>query len=351
MTVPKPSEVLPGGGAPMEPAKYLNFLDREYLAGYVGQGGAAVKLMVTGSDDVARELADGLAMLGRAEEPGAGFLHVAVDAVATRVHMIDQIFAAVARQVDWIALAAAVVRRTYDQVGFPAPEKDERGADIGPDDGLSVATVAGYHEIDAAELYRSVRRGLEHVVLDDVTLSHEFRVAMLRLCQERLGRGDVDSAERDSVLAWLHGERVPATALRKVGLYTRVARHTARPLLISLSRWVRRAGRSGVVLLLDLERLAVTRRPPAGLRDGHYYSKAAALDVYEVLRQLIDATDEMEGLFVAVLLPPELVTDEGRGLPAYTALQLRVADEVRDRRRPNPYAALTRVGVRLEAVR
>ncbi len=198
---------------------------------------------------------------------------------------------------------------------------------------------------------RSVRRGLEHVVLDDVTLSHEFRVAMLRLCQERLGRGDVDSAERDSVLAWLHGERVPATALRKVGLYTRVARHTARPLLISLSRWVRRAGRSGVVLLLDLERLAVTRRPPAGLRDGHYYSKAAALDVYEVLRQLIDATDEMEGLFVAVLLPPELVTDEGRGLPAYTALQLRVADEVRDRRRPNPYAALTRVGVRLEAVR
>lgn len=54
---------------------------------------------------------------------------------------------------------------------------------------------------------------------------------------------------------------------------------------------------------------------------------------------------------MAVLLPPELVTDESRGLPAYTALQLRVADEVRDRRRPNPYAALVRIGVRLEAVR
>jgi hypothetical protein len=101
---------------------------------------------------------------------------------------------------------------------------------------------------------------------------------------------------------------------------------------------------------MDLERLTVARRPPAGLRDG-YYSKAATLDVYEVLRQLIDATDEFEGLFVAVLLPPELVTDEVRGLPAYTALQLRVADEVRDRRRPNPYAALVRLGVRTEAVR
>jgi hypothetical protein len=100
-----------------------------------------------------------------------------------------------------------------------------------------------------------------------------------------------------------------------------------------------------------LERLSVARRPPAGLRDGNYYSKAAVMDAYEVLRQLIDATDELEGLFVAVQLPPDLLTDEGRGLPAYTALHLRVADEVRDRRRPNPYAALTRVGVRLEAIR
>jgi hypothetical protein len=63
-----------------------------------------------------------------------------------------------------------------------------------------------------------------------------------------------------------------------------------------------------------------------------------------VLLQLIDSTDELEGLFVAVLIPPELITDEARGLPAYTALQLRVADEVRDRRRPNPYAAMVRIG-------
>ncbi|MBA2558846.1 MAG: hypothetical protein H0V07_02990 [Propionibacteriales bacterium] len=45
------------------------------------------------------------------------------------------------------------------------------------------------------------------------------------------------------------------------------------------------------------------------------------------------------------------MSDEGRGLPSYTALQLRVADEVRDRRRPNPFASLVRLDVRLEAVR
>ena len=326
----------------MTTSEYLDFLGKEYLAAYVARGGSAVKLLVTGSDAGAAELADGLSSIGD------GFVHATVDAAATRVHMIDQVFAAVARQVDWISLASAVVREAYRRAGFPAPYGDRPDPSGGD---LSVAAVAAHHEVDAAELYRSVRRALEGAVLHDATLSHEFRVAMVRLCQERLGRGDVDTDERAAVLGWLHGERVPAADLRRVSLNARVARHNARPLLVSLSRWLRRAGRAGLVLQLDLERLAVARRPPAGLRDGHYYSKAAVLDAYEVLRQVIDATDEFEGLFVAVLLPPDLVTDEARGLPAYTALHLRVADEVRDRRRPNPYAALARLDVRLEAVR
>jgi hypothetical protein len=340
--IPERERDLSGGSAALAPAAYLDFLSKEYLANYVGRGGAAVKLMVVNGPDAAREIAEGLSTLGD------GFEYATVDAAGTRVHMIDQVFAAVARQLDWVAFAGAAVRVAYDRAGFPVPPEVGAG---GSDADLTVASVAAYHELDAAELYRSVRRVLEQTVLGDVSLSHEFRVAILRLCQERLGRGDVHADERASVLAWLHGEKVPAADLRAVSLHSRVARHNARPLLVSLTRWLRRVGRAGLVLQLDLERVAMARRPPAGLRDGVYYTKAATLDVYEVLRQLIDSTDEFEGLFVAVLIPPELVTDEVRGLPAYTALQLRVADEVRDRRRANPYAALVRVGARMEAVR
>ncbi|MGH3680451.1 MAG: BREX system ATP-binding domain-containing protein [Natronosporangium sp.] len=330
---------LPGGGAPVRPSEYLDFLATEYLASYVARGGAAIKLLVVGDGPAARELADGLATVD------GGFVPVVVDAASTKVHMIDQLFFAVARQLDWADLAAAAVRSAYQRVGSPPPTPP-------PDQtGLTITEVAAYHELDATELYRSVRRSLENAVLHDLTLAHEFRVAMLRLCQALLGRGDVSELEQAAVLGWLHGEKVPAAELRRVSLHAREARHNARPLLVSLTRWLRRVGRSGLVLQLDLERLAVARRPPAGLRDGLYYTKAMALDAYEVLRQLIDGTDELEGLFVAVLVPPELVTDEARGLPAYTALQLRVADEVRDRRRPNPYAALVRVGGRMEAVR
>jgi hypothetical protein len=314
--------------ATLDASEYLELVERDYLTGYVARGGAAVKL-VCGGDAVRGELAEGLA------RSGDGFEYASVDAATTRVHLIDQVFVTIAGQLDWVALAGAVVRSACERAALPVPDGH---------DGVDLAAIARHYEIDAAELYRSVRRAIEQIVMANTELSHEFRVAMLRLCQERLGRGDVTATERETVIGWLQGERLPAADLRRVGLHAKVSRHNARPLLLSLTRWLRIAGRSGLVLTVDLDRLAVARRPPVGLRDGHYYSKAATLDAYELVRQLIDATDELAGLFVAVLLPPALVNDEVRGLPAYTALQMRVADEVRDRRRVNPYAALVRVG-------
>jgi len=315
----------------IDAAEYIDFVAREYLAGYIDGGGAAVKLLAVGDDATRARLTS------KIRELDDGFAIVEVDAAGTRIHLVDQLFTAIARQLDWVALAAAVVRVALERAAFPAP---------GGDADIDLAAVARHHDVDAAELYRSVRRALEQIVLRDTELSHEFRVAMLRLCQERLGRGDVSLAERETVIGWLCGERLPAAALRGVSLQSKVARHNARPLLVSLTRWLRIAGRRGLVLHLDLDRLAVVRRPPPGLRDGHYYSKAATLDAYEMLRQLIDATDEFDGLFVAATLPAPLVQDEARGLPSYTALQLRVIDEVRDRRRANPYATMVRIGGR-----
>ena len=152
------------------------------------------------------------------------------------------------------------------------------------------------------------------------------------------------------MLAWLRVEPVALRLLRSASLHGRVGRHNARSLLVSLAAWRARVGGTGLVLDLDLSRLATARRPPLEERLGLYYSKAAVLDAYEVLRQLVDATDSLRSAYIAVTLPPELVTDDTRGLPAYSALHLRVIDEIRDRRRANPFAALVRLETRLEAV-
>lgn len=320
------------GGGSMGVADYANFLAEHYLADYLPHGGAAVKLAVAGSDTTTSRLHDSLKAAAHDQ------LFVALDAETTKLSQIDQIFFAVSRAIDWQQLAQAVARNAYDDIGFPAAAS------------VKVADVAALHEMDARELYRSVRRKLEQTLLGDLTLTRELRRAVLRLAQVELGSGDVDRQEHDAVLAWLTGEKVSVVALRPALIHSKIGRHNARDLLLSVSRLLLQTGGGGLVLLLDGARLAETRRPPAEQRTGIYYSKAAVLDAFEVLRQLIDATDDLRGVLAIMVVPPEVITDESRGLPAYDALRLRVADEVRDRRRANPFAALVRLEVRLEAV-
>lgn len=329
-----PSGVL--GGGVLKVDDYAVFLAGEYLASYVPAGGASVKVAVVGDGGAADRLESALA----AATAERGGLFVSVSAESTRVHMVDQIFFAVSRSVDWRGLAAAHVRAAYEDAAFPVPA----GAP------LVVAEVARRHDVDPRELYRSVRRLLERRLLGDPMITAEMGRAMLRLAQAQLGAGDVDTAEHDAVLGWLRGELRSITALRPALIYTRIGRHNARALLTSTAALLLAAGQGGLVVYVDYGRLAVARRPPVEARTGSYYSKAAVLDAYEVLRQFIDATDELRGVLVVAVVPPELMTDESRGLPAYSALQLRVADEVRDRRRANPFAALVRLEVRLEAI-
>ncbi len=324
------------GGGVMSSDAYADFLGREYLASYLPAGGGSLKLVVTGSADVADRFETSLR--GAADQQSC--LVVGLSAETTKVHLIDQIFFSVARQVDWAAVSAAIVATAYDDIAVPAAPGR-----------LSVAEVAADHDLDPRELYRSVRRQLEHTLLPDTSLPRELRRALLRLAQARLASHDVDPTEADVVLGWLTGEPVGLRELREAMIYARVGRHNARTLLTSVGRLLLRAGYGGLVLHLDLTRLAEARRPAVPERTGIYYSKAAVLDAYEVLRQLIDATDDLVGMLVVAVVPPEMVSDDKRGLPSYAALQLRVADEVRDRRRTNPFASLVRLDVRLEAVR
>lgn len=332
--VPIPASGVLGGGV-LRADQYAAFLAQEYLAGYIPTGGASVKVAVIGESSVAGRFEAGLAAAAEAHR----CRFVALSAETTKLHLVDQLFFAVARSVDWEQVTAGLLRSAYEDVAFPAPPGR-----------LTVADVAAHHEVDVRELYRSVRRQLEQSLLGDVALAREMRRALLRLTQMRLGFGDVDESEQHAVLAWLHGERVPLRALHPALIYTRIGRHNARSMLVSVARLLLRGGGGGLVLHLDYARLAESRRPPIQERTGIYYSKAATLDAYEVLRQLIDDTDDLAGVLVVAVVPPDLLTDETRGLSAYSALQLRVADEVRDRRRPNPFAALVRLEVRLEAV-
>jgi hypothetical protein len=309
--------------------EYVGFLERDYLRGYVDEGGSAVKFVVPSDDSLAARFMENFTAVAS----GAGFSVARVDAVQTRAHLLEQVFFAVARQVDWDALAGVATQAALSATGYPAPN----GL-------LALDVLASHYGVDPRELKRDVDRQLQDQVHRDYAMVAEFRTAMLRLCQAQLRSGQVVDAEHAAVVDWLRGDLRQIAALRSALIFRRIGRHNARHLLLSLAHWLAANGRAGLVVVLDIRRLGFARRPGPEERQGYYYTKAALVDAYEVLRQLVDNTDEMANCMFVVVASPSFVSDPARGLDAYQALKLRIFDEVRDVNRDNPFSSLVRLG-------
>jgi hypothetical protein len=318
-----------GGAVDLE--DWLDIVEREYLADFVPAGGAAVKFVVPPTELDRQQLR--AALRGAAERHGLQF--AVVDAESTKLHLIDKLFHAVARQMDWDGLIRAFLIRVLSQNELRLPPTPS-----GPDE-LRLSVIAGLNDVPEPLLRTHIDRWIWDALFRDYAMSQEFRYALIHLCLDQLDPG-INPALGAAIREWLVGETRLISGLKRALIFQKIARHNARHILFSLTHWLERAGQKGLVLVLDISRYAITRRPlePDG---SLYYSTAAVLDAYELLRQLIDATDELECCFVCAVAAPEFLSDERRGMTSYHALNLRLADEVRDRYRPNPLAALVRL--------
>ncbi|MEW6756458.1 MAG: BREX system ATP-binding domain-containing protein, partial [Candidatus Latescibacterota bacterium] len=262
----------------------------------------------------------------------------AVDAAWPRGHMVDPVCHEVARQVDWEGLARAFARRALREAGWELPAEGEE---------LSLARIAEQNG-RLVDLIRNEVSGLiEHRIWADHRLSHEFRIAMIRLCQGLVDPG-LSPVPPEAIRRWVRGELLRISEVKPAPLFQKVARHNARHLLTSLPYWLHLCGCGGLFLVLDIERCLLVR---SGRRDpqdaSRYYTAATCRDAYEALRELVDATDDLEHAFVTVLAPPEFLDpDHRRSVWRYNALKLRIWDEVRDEQRANPLGALVRLSRR-----
>ena len=111
-------------------------------------------------------------------------------------------------------------------------------------------------------------------------------------------------------------------------------------MLISLCHFLRKAGASGLLLTLDLR--PATRKSSEGVR----YTPSAVMDLYEVLRELIDDLEHLPGLFLLGLADLGLLSgDPKRTLDTYKALEMRIWPDVRPGDRQNPLAPLVIVAL------
>jgi len=312
------------------PQEWLDTINSEYLQTFIKHGGAAVKFVVPMECIDNNNLLRTLQLYSEQEK----FLFTSVDAVSTKIHMTDKFFHEIARQIDWDELSHAFVKKVFLENGYQLPELRED---------FNLQRIAALNNREEKFLRKEIHSWLEEKIFHDFEMCQEFRIAMIRLCMDQLDAGAATPFLSNAVKEWLRGELRLMSTLKEALIFQKIARHNARHMLFSLVHWLRVNGKSGLVITVDITRYLISTRS-RDPDDGFFYSIPALLDAYEVLRQFIDGTDEMEGCLVVVLASKEFLSDDRRGLNRYDALKLRIYDEVRDKRRQNPLASLVRIG-------
>jgi hypothetical protein len=303
---------------------WLDVTDREYLSEFIPEGGGSVKFLA-GLPEQNAEVSAALDTL--AEDKG--FVRVDLDAARTKLHRIDHVFFEIARQIDWASLAAVYVAQGLKEQGWTLAKSPE---------GFDLAAMASENGIEEATVRQALRTTLNGLY-SDYAMTQDFRLALIQIC-----RAQVAGLEHSAIPAifWLRGELSKLSEIKGAKIFRKIGRDNARLMLQSLAHWLRRNGQPGLILALDIAR-ALDNAKRADRGEGFYYSSAALTELYETLRQLIDGSSEMPGVFVTVFAPPELLSDEKRGVDRYQALKMRIFDDARNRGVQNPLAPLVRL--------
>ncbi len=317
---------------------WLEVIQREYLRDFILRGGAAVKFIVPREMEKEATCSQQIAEVAQAE----GYLPVSIDASKTQVSRIDQCFFQVALQVPWDDLAFALTSRILSEAGYHLPPLRHE---------FHLFALAERNGRDPTLLKHELNTLLSKTLGGAVGMNPAFRLALIHLCQAQLEPHDAHPVPAGVIQAWLRGELRLLAEIKPALIFQKIGRHNARAMFSSLSNALHLAGWSGLCVTLNLSR-CLTPRPSQKSRqqsevqqdDARYYTSGAVLDVYELLRQFIDATDETAFLFMVVVAPPAFLEVEGRrSVFRYDALRMRIWDEVRDRHRTNPLSALVRL--------
>ena len=309
---------------------WLRVIDEEYLSTFISDGGGSVKFAVT-PDEVKKNLC--AKVKTRCRESDYSFVHL--NAEEMRAHMPQDFFFRLARQVDWRLVARRLILRLADEDRFHTGGIDPRIGDNVFD------AVAEANSLDTQLVLDRIRPKIQNSVYRNMEMARDFRVCMSHLCLEEDTRGEYTG---QPLLDWLTGVNTRISGVRPFSIYTSINRNTARYFIESALYWIRHAGYAGTVILFDNSRVTVARNPKDDLR---YYTRAMAMEHYELLREFIDGTDRLVSALLVVVTNRDFLDDSGhrrsRGYGICQALRTRVMDDVRDRNRVNPIASLVRL--------
>ena len=309
---------------------WLRFIDAEYLSSFIKAGGASIKFAVT-PEDLKPALYEAVEKRCAVSDS----VVVKVDAIESRLHMPQDIFFSMARQVDWRRLARRFVLRLASDRGYRID-----GVDPSRDDNVFGA-VGSENGLDSDSVYTEFRPQIEQEVFKNRCMVKDFRVAMMHFCILE-NRRENDPYGGQPLIDWITGAVTRVSNVKPFLIHTSINRTTARHFIESALYWFHHAGHAGTVMLLDNSRVTLARNPRDGRR---YYTRAMTVDHYECLREFVDATDQLTGALIMVVSGNEFLDESpgSKGYQMYPALKTRVMDDVRDKNLVNPAASLIRL--------
>ena len=160
------------------------------------------------------------------------------------------------------------------------------------------------HDISILGL-RDLNAGVDHLgvgtsvltesIIRDYKLCREFRFAASALALARLTGNKERQELAAHVLDWLKGDIAHPALVRKALIFRKINKYSARDMLASTSHFLREAGYSGLLIIVDMTRLTFWKRMADG---GINYTRQVPLDSYQAIREFIDAADNWTGLFL-----------------------------------------------------
>ena len=304
---------------------WLGYIEHEYMDTFLKEGGSAVKIAVV--EDQNRNL-----LIRKLESSSRerNFLFFQLDAVKSRVYMPQDVFFRMAEQIDWMKLANKVVHNLLSRDFHIPNSSNHENVNL-------IEMVAQSNHIEPQMVLYELRPKIQEEIAKNPNMAKPFRIAMTHLC---LGVRDGGRSSQP-LLDWLTGKNTRISNVKPFQIHTPINRTTARHFIESAVYWIRKAGYAGTVILLDNRRVTLAKNPLDGFR---FYSKAMAMDHYELLREFIDDIDRLSGTLLVTLSAPEFIEmDSPKGWAIYPALRTRVMDDVRDKNLANPVASLIRL--------
>ncbi len=294
-------------------ASLTDFLRDQYLRKYIAEGGSKIKFLKGRAGSGKTHLANLLCM-DAAEE---NYLTATFSAKEVWLHDFREIYLEILRQCDLEQVLQGCANRIIREMGYQ-PEEIGEGKTF-----LDYLSEQGKADPISRSTIRDVLRAY---FAHNPLLDNTFAACCSLLTGGILGHPVLEKASRDLLLAYLYGDKtVKLSQLRVLGLSpSRITKYNARNLLRSFAEVAHQGGYKGILVVIDDCEILMNRSAGSAMR----YTRLRRDDAYESIRQLIDDIDNMHHLLFLLCCDRELMENDSYGVKSYSALWLRIQNEV-----------------------